>query len=254
MKLIVANWKMNPETRREAKQLFRHITAKRPQMSGVAPVICPPFPYIHELAGNYSGSKFFFGAQDIFVEATGSFTGEVSPTQLRDAGARFVIVGHSERRALGESFSDVAAKTRAALAHNFHTIVCIGESTRDLDGLYLKFLKEELHASLEGVKKSQTKNLIIAYEPLWAIGDGGHAATPDDMHQMTIFIRRELQALFGKAPATRISILYGGSVDADNAVSFVTEGEADGLLIGRASLNPAEFTKILSSVSNVARS
>lgn len=248
-KLIVGNWKLNPRSLKEAKKIFGDFKKQKTINKNVTTVFCPPFVYINELKKSYSGSKIFFGAQDSFWEHDGAFTGEISNAQLLDLGARFVIIGHSERRALGETNEQVSKKIFAALVAGFHVILCVGETERESSGEYLKFLIREIHESLNGVPKNKLKKLVIAYEPIWAIGKGNKAMDAKDMHFMKLFIQKQLIKLFGSNVAKSVPVLYGGSVDSENASEFTTLGEADGLLVGRASLNPFEFSKIITNVS-----
>lgn len=259
IKLVVANWKMAPRTLLEAKKTFttykkfmlRRGYAGQAKNSdkGVTVVFCPPFQYIRDLKKDYKGNKIFFGAQDIFYEKEGAYTGEISGDMIKDLGARFVIVGHSERRALGETNEIISKKLKTSLEFGFHTILCIGEKERDFEGNYLKELSQQISGSLSNISPSLVKNLIIAYEPVWAVGEGHTAMDFKEMHFISLFIKKQLMKIFNKKNVKEISIIYGGSVDCENAGSFIKEGEIDGLLVGRASLNPYEFSKIVSNVS-----
>lgn len=248
-KLIVGNWKMFPTTLLEAKKLFTTFKKQRRNDTGVTTVLCPPMPFIEPLKKSYTGTKLFFGAQDVFWQPEGAYTGEVSAQMLTSVGARFVIVGHSERRALGENDEMVTQKVGAALNAGLHTILCIGETTRDSQGHYLRVLREQITGSLRAVTKVQLKKLIIAYEPVWAIGEGNQAMTTHDLHQMLLFIKKQLIELYGKNVADGVPVLYGGSVDETNAHSIVYDSGVDGLLVGRKSLNPYAFSSIISEVS-----
>lgn len=248
-KLIVGNWKMNPRSLTEAKKSFVTFKRLRHSTVGVTTVICPPFVFLSELRKSYSGSAIFFGAQDVAWQKEGAFTGEVSTAMLQSIGCHFVIVGHSERRAMGESNELVSSKVKAALKSEMHTIVCVGESERDMQGKYLHFIENQIHESLAGVSRQLAEKLIVAYEPLWAIGNGNSAMSPNEVHQMSLFIHKILVKLYGRKSAEKISILYGGSVDDENAKSIVYDGNVDGLLVGRQSLNPYEFSKIINVIS-----
>ena len=250
-KLIVANWKMNPPTMKEAKKIFSDFKKQRPVNKNVTTVFCPPFQYINDLKKTYKGNKIFFGAQDLFYKNEGAFTGEISPEMIQDVGARFVIVGHSERRELGETDEVVSQKVQAALRAGFHTILCVGEKERDFEGRYLKELSEQIRKSLENVPVNLTKKLVIAYEPVWAIGEGKKPMDPEEMHFIALFIKKQLIKIFNRKMAKVTPILYGGSVDSENAGEFVSQSECEGLLVGRASLNPFEFSKIITNVSKI---
>lgn len=249
MKLIVGNWKMNPITLKEAKKIFDTFKSQKHQSKNVTTVFCPPSIYLKDLKDSYKGNKIFFGAQNVFWEKSGSRTGEISSEMIKELGGHFVIIGHSERRALGENNEMVAQKVRAALKSGLHVILCIGEPERDKHGNHLRFIDEELRESLRGVSRQQTKKLIIAYEPIWAIGKGNSAMSPEDLHRMSLYVHKKLFTIYGKQIAEQIPILYGGSVNGDNAEQIVYEGGVDGLLVGRSSLNPYEFSKIIDVVS-----
>lgn len=252
MKLVVANWKMNPRSLKEAQKTLVDFKKQKPVMKNVTTVFCPPFQYIYELKKTNKNPKIFFGAQDIFYEKEGPFTGEISAYMIKEMGARFTIVGHSERRLLGESNDVVSKKVLTSLMEGFHTILCIGEQERDFEGKYLKELTEQIKKSLEGVTANLTKKLIIAYEPVWAIGEGNKSMDYQEMHFISLFIKKQLIKIFNKKVSDQISILYGGSVNSENASQFVSESGCDGLLVGRASLNPFEFCKIVNNVSKTA--
>lgn len=248
-KIVIGNWKMNPRSRAEAKKLFTMLTRKRITAKNTTTVVCPPFLYLSELARGYTGSKIFFGAQDVSAQKEGAFTGEVSTAQLQDAGARFVILGHSERRALGENDAAIALKVKAALTAGMHAILCIGEKERDADGTHLKMIEDQIKASLAGVHKKIIKKLIVAYEPIWAVGKGHHAMLPDDISRMTLFVRKILAEMYGRPVAQEISVIYGGSVDAENSHDIITNGHVDGFLVGRQSLHADEFIEVINSIS-----
>src|SRR3989344_8352863 len=169
-KLIVANWKMNPATLDKAKQLFKKIKVVAKGLKNINTVICPPFLYLNELRKLSSNSGVDLGVQNIFEEAAGAHTGEISAVMAYGVGARYAILGHSERRNLGETSDIVNKKVKLALSVGFTVIVCIGEKERDAEGDYLSFLKKELIESLKGVSKIFLDRVIIAYEPVWAIG------------------------------------------------------------------------------------
>jgi triosephosphate isomerase len=245
-KIIIANWKMNPGTLAEAKKIFGGVKKTAQKLSRVETVVCPPFVYLHELWKVQRGNKCALGAQDVFWERSGSFTGEISGGMLLDSGVKYVIVGHSERRALGETDDIVNKKIHRALKDGFKTIVCIGEKERDTHARYFLFLEHEIKQSLAKITRAMLKNIIIAYEPLWAIGkDAKRPATANEFLEMVIFIRKILSDMFGKKEAFAVPILYGGSVNHRNAKEFLNMDGSAGLLVGRASLEPKLFEKIL---------
>ncbi len=248
-KLVIGNWKMNPNTLVEAKRIFTSFKKTKRNDKGTTVVFCPPFPFINDLHKSYTGSKIFFGAQDLYWKESGSFTGEVSAKMLQSVGARFVIVGHSERRAMGENDSLVAQKLLFALQAGFHAVLCIGEPTRDIHGKYLHTLKEQIFSAIENIDEKLLKKLVIAYEPVWAIGEGNKAIDTHDLYQTILFVKKQLIEKYDRKTGESISVLYGGSVDSENAFALVQEGGVDGFLVGRNSLNPFEFADIISETS-----
>lgn len=248
-KLIVGNWKMYPNSIAEAKKIFMNFKSKRHQNTRITTVICPPFVYLNDLKHLYTGAKIFFGAQDVHWAKEGAYTGEISSEMIKSLRCRFVIVGHSERRAIGETDEMVAKKVKHALKEGLHVILCVGEDERDDSGAFVRFIEEQLHGSLAGIMKNEVKKLVIAYEPVWAIGKGNTAMDPHSIEQMKLIIRKNMIKKFGHDVGESIPILYGGSADSTNAAEIVHEGHVDGLLVGRHSLNPDEFSKIIDEVS-----
>lgn len=248
-KIIVANWKMNPTSASEAKKIFLGIKKELKGVRGVDVVIAPPTPFLAVLAGLKPSSAFFkFGAQDVFWESKGSFTGEVSAKQLKEVGASYVIVGHSERRKLGESNEDVSKKVLAASKEGLRVILCVGEEERDSHGNYLTSLQKEIKESLSGVYGARLGNLIVAYEPRWAIGKtASESIDAEELHAMSIFIKKTLASIYGKKAGLSIPIVYGGSVEPANAAALA-KSLVDGFLVGHASLSPGAFAKIVHAV------
>jgi len=252
-KLIIANWKMNPENVVKAKELFLGIKETARTLSHVQTVIAPPFVYLRELSALYSGHRIAFAGQDVFWEKKGSFTGEISSAMLKDVGVSFVIIGHSERRALGESDEAVHKKIHATLKASFTAVLCIGEKERDhQNGNHLSFLSAQLESALKGIPKSKLSNIVIAYEPIWAIGKTEEEAMqPEELHETVLFIRKIVAQLFGKQSAFKMQILYGGSAGRGNTKALLTEGMVDGLLVGHASLKIGEFSDMLRIAQNI---
>ena len=250
-KIIVGNWKLNPLTPREAKALLAKIKTKTPDSKKVRVVICPPAVYLSLFDGGRLGN-LSFGAQDAFWEDEGAYTGQISMPMVKYVGAMYVIIGHSERRACGETNKMINAKVKKALKAGLQIILCIGEKERDPNGHYLEFIKQQIEESLAGLKKQNLKNLTIAYEPVWAIGKEAKSAdTPAEFIHNALFIKKILSKMFGKKEALSVSILYGGSVNKKNAAEFLTAGQADGLLVGRASLDPDQFGAIIKIAANL---
>jgi triosephosphate isomerase (TIM) len=239
--LIVGNWKMNPATLDEAKTLVRSVTRSGRKSPQVAIVLCPPFPYLSLIKSEKNIRR---GAQDCFYEERGAYTGSVSPIMLKAMDVAYVIVGHSERRAAGETNEVVAKKLRAAMRVNVSPILCIGETHRDTEGNYLAMIREQLKESLVYTERTMLSQLVIAYEPVWAIG-GRVAVASHDIHQAVIFIKKVLTELYTPELVKSIKILYGGSSNAENALDILSRGEVAGLLVGGASLKAADFGEMI---------
>ncbi|PIP86488.1 triose-phosphate isomerase [Candidatus Campbellbacteria bacterium CG11_big_fil_rev_8_21_14_0_20_44_21] len=244
-KYIIANWKMSPLSLRQAESLFNKIKKGLPRLKNVSVIICPPLVYLAELMRSYSGRRIIFGAQNSFWENVGPFTGELSPHQLFELGAEYVILGHSERRALGETNSLVNKKIKAAAGAGLNVVFCIGEKERDERGDYLGFIEKEIKEGLAGFSREKLGRLLIAYEPIWAIGRAGdEAASSDLLHQMKIFILKILKSLYGER-GMEVPIIYGGASAPENARELLSEGEVRGLLVGHQSLIPENFIEII---------
>lgn len=251
--LVVANWKANPPTLREAKTLFSSLKRSAKSLSRTTLVICPPVAYLAPLALTYRGSDIAFGSQDVSAHAGGAHTGEVTVTMLKSLGAKFSIVGHSERRAIGETNDQIAKKLVQALEKGLGGILCVGERERDSEAHYLEEIRRQITSALLGKSVAQVKRTTIAYEPVWAIGkDADAAISARDLHQMVLFIKKVLTELYPDA-AKAVSILYGGSVEAGNAKSLMHESGVSGFLVGHASLSPDSFLPILDAVEGRAR-
>lgn len=250
-KLVVANWKMNPPTAAEARFLFSKTKLFGSRLERVETVICPPFSYLGFFP--HSGTtRVSLGAQDVFWQNTGRATGEISPEMLRDLGVSYVIIGHSERRALGETDEIVSKKLKAVLSEGLVPIVCVGEKERDADGQYFGILKNQIKLSLAGAKRVDLRGIVIAYEPLWAIGKSARdAMKPAGIRETEIFIRKVLTDLFDAETAQAPLILYGGSAEPENTHAILTEGGVAGLLVGHASLDAETFTRMLRSANSL---
>jgi len=254
--LIVANWKCNPPTLKEAKLLFERVEKGLKDIKDVEVVICPPFVYLPTLYVHHQVMNIKLniklGAQDCFWEQKGAFTSEVSPTMLKDLGCEYVIIGHSERRKyLNETDGMVNKKLKAALLVGLKPILCVGSKKRGEKGA--KEMKAQLERALAGIKKSELKNIIITYEPIWAISTtkGSIVATPENTKEGEIFLRRNLTKLFGKTIAQKVKIIYGGSVDSTNIEDFIKVAQMDGVLIGAASLRFDDFMAAVKTIDPV---
>lgn len=209
-------------------------------------VLCPPFTALQAVAGALAGSAVKLGAQNVHWEKEGPYTGEVSPAMLRAIGCAYAIVGHSERRQyFGETDELVNQKTHTALKHGLHPIVCVGELLAEREGGKTEeVLLRQTEIALKGVTAEQAASIVIAYEPVWAIGTG-KTATPEMAAEAHLVIRTEVARLLGRAVADGMRILYGGSVKPDNAPALLNQPEIDGALVGGASLDAVSFSKIV---------
>lgn len=262
--LVIANWKMNPQTPKEALRLLRETERIAFEFhSDVEIVVCPPFIYlplarqkkdINSAMKRSYISTYHLGAQDCFWENPrdgGAYTGEVSATMLKQNGARFVIVGHSERREyFGETNAVVAKKIAAALVAKLTPILCVGERERDDASSYLSFIKQEVEEGLALVKKTQLSRIVIAYEPIWAIGTDKKLVTPKAVLEINLYIKKILYGVWGKH-ASVIRVIYGGSIAPGYAAQFLTEGGITGLLVGHQSLKPKNLEKIVYEVATI---
>ncbi len=252
-KLIVANWKMNPELLGDAKKILQKIKKGITRAKHSDVVFCPPALFLGDLRGksvSLKTGKVSYGVQNITTEVQGAHTGEISAEMAKSAGVRYAIVGHSERRALGEDDLLIAKKVAAALRADITPILCIGELKRDETGESLQILYSQLKASLGLVAVNNISKVVIAYEPVYAIG-AAQAVTPHHVHERNIFIKKVLTELFGKDNAFKVKILYGGSADETNAKALVGDGAVDGLLLGRASVNPETFITIVKEIDQL---
>ncbi len=244
--LVVANWKMNPESLEEAKKIFNAIRNSAKGLKNADVIVCPPFTYLQPFSKLDFPKNVFLGAQNVFGETKGAFTGEISAGMVKNLGANFSIVGHSERRAMGETNEIVRKKVQIAFNTNLMPILCIGEKERDKDGNHLEFIKNQIKECLTGLSKKDLVGIHIAYEPIWAIGKSyKEAMSPTDIHETVLFIKKSFGELFGRDTADSLRILYGGSVEAENASEIVRLGNIDGFLVGHASLVPSQFSAIL---------
>jgi len=245
--LIAGNWKMY-KTIPEATAFAAALRGKTDGLSGIDIVICPPFTALYPLAALFGDTPVHLGAQDVHWENEGAYTGEISPRMLRDAGCRYVIIGHSERREFGgETDASVNRKIGGALAGGLIPILCVGETQAErLAGRTEAVVGRQVRAGLSGIDLADG-DLVIAYEPIWAIGTGA-ASTAADAAAVSRFIRTVCGELYGASRAARVRILYGGSVKPNNIGDFIQESDIDGALIGGASLDPDSFLAIARQV------
>jgi triosephosphate isomerase len=244
-KFIAGNWKMFT-TQATARQLAAAVAGGLGNEERVRVAVCPPFPYLLPVADALRGSRVALGAQDVYPEKEGAFTGEVSPTMLLDCGCRYVIVGHSERRqGLGETDAFINRKVHAALAAGLHVILCVGETLAEREANRTEqVLESQLSGGMAGLAAGALANLVIAYEPVWAIGTGRNA-TPEQAQLAHAFLRRRIGETFGEETASRLPIQYGGSAKPENVASLLGQPDVDGALVGGASLKADLFLAIV---------
>jgi triosephosphate isomerase len=246
--LVAGNWKMNGSAS-ASEELVDGIIAGVPAGDGFELLVCPPFPYLATVASRLAGSGVKLGAQNVSEHDAGAYTGEVAPSMLRDIGCRYVIVGHSERRAMyGESSAQVAAKFQAAQAAGLTPILCVGETLSEREnGQTEAVVDEQLGAVVDAAGVAAFNAAVIAYEPVWAIGTG-MTATPEQAQDVHRHIREQL-AMQDKTVAASVQILYGGSMKGENAAGLLAMADIDGGLIGGASLKAADFLAIAAAAA-----
>jgi triosephosphate isomerase (TIM) len=250
-RIIIGNWKMNPVTPKEAKKLITTIVKSLVGQKGVEVVVCPPSIFVSEVAIELKKSKVHLGVQDLFYETKGAYTGQTSPDMVKAYKVQYAILGHSERRELGETNELVGQKVRFAIRQGLTAVLCVGERERNDEGTHYTFVRDELEAVFQGLKRAELAKLIIAYEPIWAIGKSADEAMQTrELYEMTLYIRKLLIERFGRTSADQVSVLYGGSVKPENATSFILEGGVDGLLVGGASLDSKQFISIITAVKS----
>ena len=243
--IIAGNWKMN-KTISEAVSFASELKDRVAGVKNVDIVICPPFTALAKIADALSGSNIKVGAQNVCWEEKGAFTGEVSVAMLLEAGCTYVILGHSERRAMfGDTNETVSKKLKAALKNGLLPIVCVGETLEQREkGVTQDVIKGHVHGSLAGLSGEEMKKVIIAYEPVWAIGTG-KTATRQQAQEVHLYIRNLLSGMCGKEVSDGVCILYGGSVKPENIKDLMAEQDIDGGLVGGASLKPDSFEKLV---------
>ncbi|MDD5634743.1 MAG: triose-phosphate isomerase [Candidatus Omnitrophica bacterium] len=249
--VIAGNWKMYKDVR-EAVELANDIKREVYNVDNVEIVVCPPFVDLGDVCEMLDESNILVGAQNCYWEKEGAFTGEVSIPMLKSIGCKYVVIGHSERRQFfGETDETVNKKVAACINGGLIPIMCVGEVLAEREaGKTLDVVKKQVSGGLKGFNETFISTLIIAYEPVWAIGTG-RTATPLQAQEVHSMIRDLLSKLYSKAKADSIRILYGGSVKPDNIVDLMKQGDIDGALIGGASLKSASFVDIIRSTSGL---
>lgn len=248
--LVIGNWKMNPQSSLVAQKLITNIKKELKGIRDTEVVVAPPTLYLSTAEAVRGGSKSFtLGAQNVHHEKLGAFTGEVSIPMVRSFGVTHVILGHSERRAQGETDELINKKLHAVVQAGLVGVVCVGEEKRDQSGNYLNVIEAQIRSSLSKIAKAKLSSVVIAYETVWAIGTG-QTATPNDVHEMKLFIEKVLTDIYGRSVAGHMRILYGGSVNLKNAIDLFREGAVAGFLVGGASLHPIEFKEIVRATNH----
>jgi len=243
--IIAGNWKMN-KTIGEAIELANGLKRELFKIDNVDIVLCPPFTALSEVSETVTGSNIDLGAQNLHWEESGAYTGETSASMLKDAGCKYVIIGHSERRKyFGETNDSVNKRVKKAIASNLFPIMCVGETLEEREaGKTLDVVKSHVEGGLKDLSKPDMQKTIIAYEPVWAIGTGKNA-TPKQAQEVHQFIRGLIVKLFDKDTADVVRIQYGGSVKPDNISELINQNDIDGALVGGASLKVDSFTKLV---------
>lgn len=249
--LVIANWKMNPQSVALSTKLATELKKYLQKVTDTEVVVAPPFVYLDSVHRIRNGSRAFtLGAQNVHSENLGAHTGEISIPMLQDFNVTHVILGHSERRTDGETDESINTKVHAVIKAKLTAVVCVGERKRDHGAHYLSFIETQIRKAFTNVAKTKLAQIVIAYEPIWAIGTG-NTATPGDVHEMKLFIEKVISDIYGRNLAQKVRIIYGGSVNGKNARDLFTEGTVDGFLVGGASLHAEEFTQIIKSCWNI---
>jgi len=250
-KLIVANWKMNPESEGEAGRLLRAVLGTAKKKRGIDVIFCLPFPWLTVFT-NKEKERVSFGAQNVFWEDSGAFTGEVSPVMLKNSGVEYAIIGHSERRKyLAETDEMVAKKVAACFRNGLTPIICLGGGLSSGDGSakIKQVLKSQLQGALRHAKK--IKKVVLVYEPTWAISTfAGQAVRPGHAAEIAFFLKGVFSRIAAPSLAKATPVIYGGSADEKSGPEILRTGEVNGLLVGAASLDSAKFKKLLSAIHN----
>lgn len=244
-KVIAGNWKMN-KTAAEAEQFMEKVVNAMPTSDQVEAIVCAPFLYLSSLVHKAKDSKLKVSAQNMHFAESGAFTGEVSPVMLQDIGVSHVIIGHSERREIiGETDEEVNAKTKAAFEHHLIPIVCVGETLEQREANEtMSLIEKQVTVALEGISADNVKEMILAYEPVWAIGTG-KTATSEQANEVCAHIRKVVARLTSDDVAEEVIIQYGGSVNPSNIKELLAQTDIDGALVGGASLEADSFMELV---------
>lgn len=247
--IIAGNWKMN-KTASETKQFAEELKAIMPKAKWCDVLVCVPSVNIPAAMRAFKDMRVSVGAENLFYEKSGAYTGEVSAEMLKDLGVKYVIIGHSERRQyFGETDITVNKKVHAALEAGLHPIICVGESLEQRElGVTMELISLQVKSALAGVSAEKLRKCVIAYEPVWAIGTG-KTATPEQAGEVCTFIRATIRHMYGARIARSITIQYGGSMNPGNAATLLAQPDIDGGLIGGAALKPEQFVEIINAAN-----
>lgn len=243
--IIAGNWKMN-KTIGESISLVKELKKSLKEVNDREIVVCPPFTSLAAVGAEIKTSNIELGAQNMYFKEEGAFTGEISPLMLKEIAVKYVIIGHSERRhTFNEDNNLINKKIKSALQNNLKPIFCVGEKLEEREENKTKqIVGEQINKGLKDIKKGEMKNIVIAYEPVWAIGTGKNA-TPQQAEEVHLFIRKLLKSIFDDKIADQTTILYGGSVKPDNIKDLIAQDNIDGVLVGGASLDAKSFAEIV---------
>ncbi|MCA9355963.1 triose-phosphate isomerase [Candidatus Nomurabacteria bacterium] len=249
---VIGNWKMNPGNLNEAKSTAKTLQRITPNSKYVETVICPPSVFLYTLQKEIKG-KTKYGHQGIHYEAKGAFTTKISASMAASAGAKFGIIGHSEERREGVTDEMVSGSLKNCLKEGMTPVLCVGENERDQNGFYFNIIRQQIETALSNIPKTRYTDIIIAYEPVWAIGkDAKRPASANEFLEIKIYIQKVITDLSNRKTADEVSIIYGGSADDTNILPFLEAG-AMGFLPGRASLEPEVFSKMVLEVIDFAK-
>jgi len=249
-RLIIGNWKMNPSSFVAAKVIARKTRAVSVRLNNTDIVVCPPFPFISACSFRKSPALFHIGAQSVSEQESGPHTGEVGAIMLKSLGVEYVITGHSEERESGVTNERVSRKIQKIVEAGLTAVVCVGEKARDENGSHLEFLKNQITETLSNIKQDKAMNIILAYEPVWAIG-AKEAMVPEQIYEMSLFVKKVFSDIFNTEAGHKVKVLYGGSVNFRNAGEIIRISKVGGLLVGRESVNMSGFRELIKAVDAI---
>ncbi|MCX6715746.1 MAG: triose-phosphate isomerase [Candidatus Taylorbacteria bacterium] len=249
-KLVIGNWKMNPESFAVAKAIAQKTREISMKLKNTEVVVCPPFSFIPACVSRNQPAAFHLGAQSVSFEESGPHTGEVGIKMLANLGVEYIITGHSEERAAGDTDEMVSKRIFRIVEGGLTAVVCVGEKNRDDDGVHLEFLRKQIKGTFANIPEDKAKRIILAYEPIWAIG-AKEAMLPEQVYEMSLFVKKIFADVFGHEAGHKVRVLYGGSVNFRNAGDIIKVGKVDGLLVGRESVNMPGFKELLKAVDAI---